>query len=102
MLEIPAEAMPVVEILRRDVPKPHGLPSSRLDSGQQMHWEGCKCPMGLHPLAESYTPTTPEQSLGFIDMDERFRLGEPVDSFLEWWDAQTDPQAAVDAVWGEA
>ena len=101
---IPEDAMPVVEIIRRDVPRPTRLPgfSIYFANIKCLRFNGCSCPMGLHKNSTSYTPTQPEAFLGDdLIMEERMRLGEPVESFAHWWDKQTDPKAAVDAVWGK-
>ena len=99
---IPEGAMPVVEILRRDVPRPGYLPvgnplrfdmvlgkrtslSGRIVDGNGFGWS---CPMGLHP--ESHGRDEP---CGIP-------FGEGGEAFSEWWDEQEDAKAAVDAVWG--
>ena len=94
-MTIPAEAMPVVEVLRRDVPRPETLPefrNTRLRWGRTSRRFG-KCAMGLHPKAWHDTPMT----------EDTFPAPESaVVAFYGWWDSQTDPQAAVDAVWPPA
>lgn len=97
---MPAAAERVAEVLRRDVRRPHHLPLGnplRFDmalvkrttlSGRVTDGDiGWSCPMGLHP-----------ESRG---RDEPYGLpfGDDGEAFGDWWDAQTDAKAAVDAVW---
>jgi hypothetical protein len=88
---IPKEALPVVELLRKDVPRPSELP--------QITWGLCKLrfsndcsAMGLHPESfggDPYDQITFSLSVSYKE----------IKAFRRWWDEQTDPQAAVDAVW---
>jgi len=93
-LTIPVEAMPVVEVLRRDVPRPKELPKSV----GWLAWPSCrwgeKCPMGLHPSAKRDYPLS---SWGFGGMES----DENVTHFWRWWDSLTEPQAhkAMDLIW---
>ena len=103
--EIPKGAMPVVEILRRDVPRPmarvvediRGVP--RFECG--------KCPMGLHPDAMVHTPAVPESfrpgsKLGFLQhVPASSDDPSPGYVFWTWWDglSLTDARAAVDLIW---
>ena len=91
---IPKAAMPVVEIIRRDVPRPEELPiGNTIDAG--LRWEDAgKCPMGLHPKSRSFAPWYHEDFADGICSDDA------VQQFAGYWDKLTDPQAAVDAVWG--
>lgn len=94
---IPTAALPVVEIIRREVPRPMELPEvedGSLRWPTPYHILGC-CPMGLCSHAVVPQPTSP---LGFGY--EHVAL-EAVQRFALWWD-RLDPsaaQAAVDAVW---
>lgn len=97
--EIPETAMSVVELIRKDVPKPkhedfksvttsvHQRPCLRHEA------TGC-CPLGMLPYATRIAPTT----------DDHFTkpvLHDAVVGFFFWWDRQDDAEAAVNAVWGE-
>ena len=90
---IPDAALPVVEILRRDVQRPAILPFGAplrfyrfLISGDH----GWSCPMGLHPESRGR------------DEPCAIPFGEAGEAFSEWWDEQEDAQAATDAAWGES
>lgn len=52
---IPKAAMPVVRVIRRDVPRPKKLPTL---FGRSLALRFCRfhCPMGLHPKAKDRTP----------------------------------------------
>lgn len=53
-MQIPELATPVVEVLRRDVPKPK---ASRLKMrGEEPRWSGGECPGGLHYKALNNAP----------------------------------------------
>lgn len=98
---VPAEAMPIIELLRRDVRRPQHLPVGnplRFDMalvkrmsisgrGADVDNMGWSCPMGLHPEARG--------------RDEPYGLpfGDAGEALGDWWDEQTDAKAAVDAVW---
>ena len=88
-LKIPAAAMPVVRILRRDVPRPKRLPTMRID--EVLRFKSHCCPMGLHPRATNEEPC----------FKNHFpcRSDHAIQEFGFWWDAQTDAKAATDAVW---
>lgn len=103
-MEIPLEAMPVVEILRRDVPRPDAPLVS--DHGRPRFVCG-KCPMGLHDTALIKTPASarvfsPGSPLGKLNTD---RWGADAMSpgyvFWQWWDRLTLDEAreAVDLIW---
>ena len=84
---IPPEAMPVVERIRREVPRPERLPWPDDDNDGllrfygQPRWPLAGCtPSGLLPEATSPAPC----EIGPLDF---------------WWDEQTDPVAATDALW---
>lgn len=99
---IPVQALPVVRVLRRDVPRPKELPrlarcAAAVATKRRYilrFWPPKNhllcCPMGLHPATPHAEPTPGD---GFPASDEA------VEAFAYWWDTQTDAQAAVDAVW---
>lgn len=91
MSEIPQEAMPVVELLRRDVPDP-GLPIDGL-------WDGCRCPMGMHPkcIDERAPAPTSHRASEIIGV-----TAESARAFIYWWDLQNDHIAAYRLIWPEA
>ena len=86
MTPIPQEAMPVVEEIRRLVPRPEFLPA--LNDANELRFVGSFCPLGLLPNATRRAPWPPK--------------GTPQYFFVDWWDSlrAEDAQAAVDAVWG--
>lgn len=86
---IPEAAMPVVELLRRDVTRPGLLPVGaplRFDGAYLRGDASWPCPMGLHPDSHG--------------RDEPCALpfGAAGEAFSEWWDEQEDAEAATDAV----
>lgn len=106
MTKIPKSAMPVAEYIRENVPRPKELPAKHWPDGAfcfiQYHKvefavTGGKCPMGLLPEAKEPWPCEPKdfhpRPIGFTK--------RAVSSFGRWWDSQTDPQDAVDAIWGK-
>jgi hypothetical protein len=102
---IPPEALPIAEILRRDVARPDPdeskLMESPFDKGAKViRWAtepayACLCPMGMHPDAQSPLPSYAEEFPACEDAGA-------VDAFGTWFDEQTDPHAAVEAIWGKA
>lgn len=93
-------AMPVAEILRRDVPRPTAPIFEKYD--KTCYWEtpfhpGHKsiksCAMGLHPRSSS----------GYPIHYEAFDSGEAsqaaVDEFMNWFDHQTNPEFILDQIW---
>ena len=101
MKPIPEAAMPVVEILRRDVERPRELPERVPGFGlgfrEQKHGRQIRCcPLGLHPKITIHFPSN------YI---AHRRLGIPfktVQAFTDqWWDGLSveDAQEAVDAIW---
>jgi hypothetical protein len=101
-VEIPKEALPVVEVLRREVPRPKDLPKpvscGHDDPRTCLRWLGKNNihvePMGLHPKAKTGTPTCPENFDG--KTPEKAMV-----AFYRWWDGLTEPQAvvALDEIW---
>ncbi len=105
MSKIPQEAMPVVEIIRKQVPKPEELPllHNRGDIRRRrvLRWKESigdhimlYSPLGLLPTTIYAAPSNAYES-GLPE-----EMCDAVQEFIEWWDEQTDAQAAVDAVWG--
>jgi hypothetical protein len=93
-LKIPKAAMPVVRILRRDVPRPKELPRTTavvtVDSPMLRFCD--RCPMGMHPQARHSAPETTKTF-------PPCKSNKEIEAFYIWWDAQTDAKAATDAVW---
>lgn len=98
MKKIPQAAMPVVEMLRRDVPRPEELPSF-LHLGRCLRWnrKGPCCPMGLHPKSTTGIPIRESEFAGGIHSVSRIHF------FFDWWDnlPEKDAKEAVDAIWGK-
>lgn len=91
---IPKTAMPIMEVLRRDVPGPKELPQfSSYNRTRFLRWKKCYCPMGLHPLALSKVPYFDK-----MDFPPHPKI-RAIQVFANWWDDQTDARAAVDAIW---
>lgn len=105
MNPIPAEAMPVVEILRLDVRRPRKLPL--IAAEHSLRWAKRRwyeamfqeeptfyCPMGLHHMALSATPVD-RRTFHPSVTDEAVRV------FFRWWDnlKQEDAAEAVEAIW---
>ena len=96
---LPAEALPVVEEIRRRVAKPDSLPRAFL--GCCLFWPAADssgeteaCVIGLHPNS---------RNLCVEDREAAADLGFPlhqITALRKWCDDQRDPQALVDAVWG--
>lgn len=85
-MTIPIEALPVLEILRRDVKRPSTLPTYTPDG---LRWGQC-CPMGLCDLARVEEP----YEAGDFPADE-----EAIQAFANWWDGLGDAEFAIEAVW---
>lgn len=98
MSKLPKAAMPAVKEIRKRIPRPNNLPSEP-PGYHVLRWthpishKFC-CPLGLHPENVD-RPTA-------VSITGKPGLSEACGAFWHWWDAQTDPQAAVDAVWGKA
>lgn len=104
MYNIPQEAIPIINVLRRDVSRPNELPflmesackcddhinEKRLRWAQKGH---IFCPMGFHPKSSYPAPLF---STGFAGGE---CSDQEVIDFFAWWDSLKDPQEAVDAVW---
>ena len=90
---IPKTAMPIVEVLRRDVPRPKELPKFGLGISHVLRWEKSYCPMGLHPHAMSKAPY-----FHIYDFPAHPKI-RAIQTFANWWEKQTDARAAVDVIW---
>jgi len=103
----PDLARRVVELLRRDVPRPAKLPRyvyvCGSDGGMPLYalrfretvdgFREDRCPLGLHPQARSVVPIS---RLG-IPLEDL--TNQEIHAFGLWWDEQLDPGQAVAAVW---
>lgn len=86
---IPKAAMPAVLLIREKVKRPEDLPDYNGFDG--LRW-GDFCPLGLLPRSKSDAPY-------FASETGEKMTDKACESFHEWWDRQTDPVAARDAVW---
>lgn len=93
-LKIPEEAMPVVKILRRDVPRPKTMPRREGRWNPELRWHG-RCPIGIHPAAKSKEPGS-IWAWPVPGVTDRNIL-----AFVDWWDQLKSHQAraAVDLIW---
>lgn len=99
MNPLPVEALPVVEILRRDVPRPPVDPQRRGDGFRWPAASGECCPIGLHAKAPCGAPDD-IQVESFIDVE--FAAAA---AFINWWDGLKtleDARQAVDLIWPRA
>ena len=98
MKPIPIEAMPVVEVLRRDVPRPDESPIEYMYADGALRWmidgHGC-CPMGLHPKSRKHTPGS------YFNFADGSCTQVAVKSFWRWWDSLgiEDALEGMDAIW---
>ena len=102
MSTFPAAAQPILDIIRRDVPRPKELPIP--DAHLGLRWNSF-CPMGLTPKTNSECPSD-MNSFGYedeFDQDDDLRADVLVGSFAEWWDSiqEPDAQEAMDFIWGK-
>lgn len=104
---IPEAAMPVVEILRRDVKRPTELPARYCIARQgNLRWNidwtaeenANYCPMGLHPKSTSSAPVAPIQFAGEELYDRNRPYTSGVSEFATWWD-NIDPWDAQEAIY---
>lgn len=101
MTPCPTEALPVVEILRRDVPRPTELPRPDEFTGK-LRWDrpeffhGC-CPLGLHPKIDYSDPWAADVE---YCLDGKITERQAW-NFIHWWDGLTayDSTEAVDFIW---
>lgn len=103
---IPTAARPVVEEIRRLVPKPDELPvpgNSGLGfTNPCFGWccdAGHCCPLGLLPYALGDRPVQDRHYQ--LDADDLPFSSAEAESFWRWWDAQRDAEKAVAEVWDE-
>ena len=96
-MKLPSRIMPVVKILRRDVPKPKtrlkATPAPRFTvKGTQF------CPMGRHPTARWPVPSSPSD---FADGPMRDLPIEATYNFWQWFDylSLKEAREAVDLIW---
>jgi len=100
-IKIPKLAMPIVKILRRDVPRPRTYPRTDSSTSGFARWPPSstsflpisRCPMGFHPLSLSATPATSDS------FNVKGCHTIHVKAFFRWWDSQLHPRRAVEAVW---
>ena len=91
MTTIPERAMHVIDILRRDVPRPETLPILDATFGKLLRFPNGACPMGLHAMANKITPV--------FHRDFPICCSKDIEAFSEWWDRQPNAKAAMDEVW---
>jgi len=105
--EIPFEAMPVIEVLRRSVSKPKLLRKGEYGGSTPLYflchhtWGSNKyhirdcCPMGLHPKSLVPFPFWARAFAGGVCTEKA------VTAFSLWWDnlEQNNIQLAVDEIW---
>ncbi|MCH8137010.1 MAG: hypothetical protein IIB77_13620, partial [Proteobacteria bacterium] len=99
---IPPGAMPVVEILRRNVDKPTTLPRLWNKWGSVILWARQRNrnvwmsdPMGLHKLSSTPTPYSGKDFAGGLCSTAEVR------AFADWWDdvLAQDAQQAINDIW---
>lgn len=92
---IPGLCSAIVDAIRNEVPRPVDLPVLEGYSGLRwlLDYNEC-CPMGFLRAASCYLPGDRWGLPGFED--------GAVEEFGVWWDEQSDAEAAVEAVWGDA
>lgn len=105
---IPRKARPVVEEIRRLVPKPDELPVPEAFGARQLYnclgWnreddggvQEHRCPLGFLPYALTGRPGVAEE----FDDDCPFSVDQ-AEEFWIWWDVQSDAERAVAEVWDE-
>lgn len=97
MTRIPKSAMPVVEILRRDVKRPSDFALVHNNNYRVRIRVKCstRCPMGMHPKSEHGEPSIGELFAGGVLPDRH------VLAFATWWDGLTIAEAsqAIDLIW---
>ena len=109
-MTIPLEAMPIVEKIRKEVPRPPVLPKFWPGTVEKLRFlpdfapsarvGGLCCPMGLLPEALNSTPVRAFQ-IGLPYASVYSADDKAVQAFYQWWDKQKDAEAAVNTVWGE-
>lgn len=102
---IPTEAQLLADALRADVPKPimraedvvgqgGNAKLVRVTSGP-LRTTSTESILGRHPKSQSMQPTYAARLPIPGNTDAIMK------SFLDWWNEQTDPLAAMDAIWGD-
>ena len=93
---IPNAAAPVLDILRRDVPKPLEIPTMTMTlSGlKRLRFKNNCCPLGLHPLSATQAPGDTSNFAGGV-CEQR-----AVTAFWYWFEQQTDAEATIQEIWG--
>lgn len=94
-MELPENVLPVVEVLRRDVPRP----TARIvvkKSGSAPQFEDGRCAMGLHATALVPLPIASFSPGAMLDLCNVYRL-----NFFVWWDSLTlaEAEEARDLIW---
>lgn len=97
MSKMPKVAYKARDYVMANVKRPTALP--RLVEYDQttnfgLRWDGGQHgvdPLGLCPESPRYLPVEAFDTLSNDDVTD----------FISWWDSQTDPQDAVDQVWGK-
>lgn len=115
-MRIPDAAMPVVEILRRDVPRPATMPVPRWDDYKigpaSRIWKRTRdghpwrCdPMGLHPNSRDASPDTCDKWIDRVCECETPGQHCSVVEFATWWDSicgELEIREAINLIWPEA
>jgi hypothetical protein len=112
--EFPDDAQLVLDIIRRDVKRPRKLPRGEYGAlpalgSCALRWDGCKCPMGLHPEASSECPDDVDGFLGIGSvyrqppMKNIRRLAKAVAKFMTWFDSipgtKENARLVVEFIW---
>ena len=92
-MKFPKEAEAVRKYIRDNVKRPKALPIGFC--GRDFRW-GNKCPLGMCPQAIDDTPTSICEFTEMVPFSQK-----EMRYFFRWFDGLTDPQYAVDTVWGE-
>jgi len=99
-MKFPKEAEPVRQYIIKNVGRPKTLPQSRyIDHLRFIKNELKVCPLGLLPLAVRRNPID-KAEMG-LSIHSPILRNKDIEIFWTWWDAQTDPQYAVDTVWNK-
>ena len=103
-MTIPENCMPVVEVLRRDVPRPDATKLVAETYGSFCRFPPNYCPLGLHPTALRSCPAGETVFLpGPLSFSTVVGEDHPTLVFANWWDSLTLEQAkeAVNLIWPE-
>lgn len=105
--ELPVEALPAVEAIRKANKRPLSwaydlihIPGKGLRY-LALHGENTvlACPVGLSIEGEVYCPKVREWLLDESELEGAETIA--VQAFVDWWDEQTNPDAAENVIWGE-